>query len=265
MILWLVVGLVGAVVFGLVMGLRRAAPGASNLDPEPAAPVLSYVVGAYAIIVGFGIVILFSQYGSARSATGDEATAIGTAFEEARLFPENRIGIQNALWCYGRSVSEFEWSSMQRGESAAEVDRAYAAIFGALGAAEEPTDGTFQPAIATNLSAQLGAISTAREVRLVTASQPSGVLLAFTIGGGLVVLGLLYMVTLQAGRTMQSSLMAVAAMFTTVLIVVIAALSTPFGGALLRVNPSLIDNTTEYMTSVAPEIADPGCDSSAVD
>jgi hypothetical protein len=263
MLLWVVVTVVGLVTFASVMVARRAAPRLADEDGDVVAPVLSYVAGAYAIIVGFGIVILFSQYANARSATGDEATAIGTAFEQARLFPDNRVEIQNSLWCYGRAVSEFEWPSMVEGESASEVDQAYAEIFTALSAAGEPTEGTFQPAIATNLSSQLGGISTAREVRLVTASQGSGILLAVSIGGGLVVLGLLFLVTLQARHAMQASLMAVSAMFTATLVIAIAALSTPFGGPLLVIDPTLIDNTTSYMASVVPEIAEPGCSSEA--
>ena len=49
------------------------------------------------------------------------------------------------------------------------VDDTYSEIFATLSGVTESTDGTFQPATATNLVAQVGNVSTARETRLVAA------------------------------------------------------------------------------------------------
>ena len=99
----------GLVVGGLGFAVRRVFPRVENVEAGPWAATLSYVSTAFGVVVGFSILFLFGQFAAARSAVGDEATSIGTAFEEAKLFPGASEGIQGALICYARSVSEYDW------------------------------------------------------------------------------------------------------------------------------------------------------------
>jgi hypothetical protein len=187
---------------------------------------------------------------------GEEATSIGTAFEEARLFPNNQEQIQHALICYARTLPEYEWPALRRDESAPEVDKAYANIFVALAGSAEATDRTFQSAVATNLSAQLGSISTAREIRVVSAQIRIPMLLwTILICGGLIVVSLLYLSTHRAPPFAQGALLGVTTMFTAVLLFAVLALSTPFGGQAGAVTPKLIEDTTAYMEGEAPAAA----------
>ena len=84
-----VVGLVAA---AGVLAIRRLRPGVEDIDPGPASAALSYVAAAFGILIGFMIVFLLGEVTEARHATGEEATAIGTAFDEAQLFPESEAG-----------------------------------------------------------------------------------------------------------------------------------------------------------------------------
>ena len=124
----------GLVAGGLGYGIRRFFPGIEKADAAPWAATLSYVSTAFGVVVGFSILFLFGQFAAARSAVGDEATSIGTAFEEAKLFPAASEGIQGALICYGRSVSEFDWPSMRNdGVGASQVDQTFSDLVASLG------------------------------------------------------------------------------------------------------------------------------------
>src|SRR5918996_2511332 len=120
--LLLVVAAVAAYLLSRLLRRRRSW---DDVDPSPWSATLSYVATAYGVIVGFSIIFLFGEFADARQAVGDEATSIGTAFEEANLFPESRASIQGALLCYARTVPEYDWPAMRNGQSASQVDAAF--------------------------------------------------------------------------------------------------------------------------------------------
>ena len=252
--------LTGAVAFGLSLVIRRRSPSLTGLDPGPWSSTLSYVASAFGVIIGFSIVFLFGEFSEARQAVGDEATSIGTAFEEAELFPESKLDIQHALICYSRAVSEREWPALARGGSAPEVDEAFRDVILALRDVSEPADRTFQPAAATNIFVQVGGISTARETRLVAAEvQVHTLLWALLLGGAVFVLGLILVVSFQAHPVAQAVLVSLAAVFTAVMILIVSVLSTPFKEGVGGLQPELIEETTAQMETEAPAAASRAC------
>lgn len=241
---------------GLGYAVRRFFPRVEGIDPAPWAATLSYVATAFGVVVGFSILFLFGQFASARSAVGDEATSIGTAFEQAALFPEASDGIQAALICYARSVPEYDWPAMRGGGGAGEVDQTFSDLVASFGQGDQPTSGALESATATNMASQVGSISTARETRLVAAetSVPTMLwLLLFT--GAIFVLALIFMVTLSATPGTQALLVGASAAFTAVLIMLVYALSQPYSDGGGAVTPRLIEETTAYMEGVAPDLA----------
>lgn len=250
----------GVGMFGLVLLVRRARPGVTQVDAGPAAAILSYVAAAFGILVGFVIVFLLGQASNARQAIGDEATSIGTAFDEAQLFPDGEHDIQHALICYSRAVSEVEWPELAEGRSAPAADDAYRTLVATYGDVDQPTDSAFQPAAATNSFVQIGSISTARETRLVVADTDVGPLMwALLLGAAAFVLLLLFVVSVSARPLAQAVLLGLAGVFTVVLLLLVLLLSNPFqeGSALLT--PRLIDENTERMIADAPEPAAQPC------
>ena len=231
--------LVGAVAFVLCRLARRIVEEKEEVDPAPWAATLSYVATAYGVVVGFSILFLFGVYSDARQAVGDEATSIGTAYEEAALFPDAGPGIQRALICYSRAVPEHDWPALQDHEGSPEVDAAFSDLVASLGPGDQPTTGALQSAAATNLVSQVGAISTARETRLVAAETHVPPLLwGLLFGGGLFVVGMIFVVTLAAGPNTQAALVGLSAIFTAVMFLIVLALSTPFASGGGRVTPS---------------------------
>jgi hypothetical protein len=252
--------LTGAVAFGLSLVVRQRVTGLTRLDPGPWSSTLSYVAAAYGVIIGFSIVFLFGQFAEARQAIGNEATSIGTAFEEVRLFPDGEQDVQHALICYARAVAEREWPALGHGNSAPEVDAAYRDVILALGDVTEPASETFQPAAATNIFVQVGSISTARETRLVTAEVGVHSLLwGLLLGGALFVLALIFVVSLAAHPTAQAVLVGLGAVFTAVMILIVSVLSTPFREGVGGLQPRLIEETTVQMEREAPAAAARPC------
>lgn len=254
-----VLALVFLVATGGTLLLRRYRPQVAQVDPGPASAVLSYVAAAFAILLGFMTVFLLGQTANARQAIGDEATAIGTAFDEAQLFPEGEKDIQHALICYSRSVSEKEWDALAERRSAPETDEAYRTLIATYGQVDEPTDRGFQPAAATNSLVQIGGISTARETRIVAAESPVRALVwALLFGAAGFVLVLLFIATMPARPLGQAVFLGLAGVFTAVLLLVVVVLSNPFGeGGPLT--PRLIDENLARMEALAPEVAARPC------
>ena len=253
--------LVGAAVCAGSWAVRtRFARRLEQVDPAPWSSTLSYVATAYGVVVGFSILFLFGQFSDARNAVGDEATSIGTAFEEAALFPDSRDGIQEALICYARSVPEYDWPALREGTSAPEVDRTFRALVRSLGPDDQPATGALHAGAATNLVSQVGSISTARETRLVAAeTQVPPMLWVLLFGGGAFVVALIFVVTLPAGPRTQAGLVAMSGVFTTVMLLLVVALATPFASGSGRVSPRLIEETTATMEQAfaAPIECDP--------
>lgn len=255
-----VLGLVGVGAFTAVLVVRRRWPAVEHIDPGPATAVLSYVAAAFGILIGFLIVFLLGEATDARHAVGDEATAIGTAFDEAQLFPQSEPTMQHALICYSRAVTEKEWPALAKGRSAPEADDAYRRLIGAYGDVDENIDRTFQPAAATNSFVQLGAISTARETRIVTAQAGvRPILWIVLVGAAILVLVLLFVASLSARPLGQALLLGSAAVFTTVLLLLAVALARPFHRGTGPVTPHLIEDNTSRMVALAPDAAREPC------
>jgi hypothetical protein len=250
----------GVLAFIVCLSVRRILPGLESVETDPSSSTLTYVATTYGVVVGFSIIFLFGEFSDARKAVGDEATSIGTAFQEARLFPDDSAEIQHALLCYARAVPELEWPALREREPASEVDEAFRDIVVALAEAEQPAESTFQDAAAINIFIQVGNISTARETRLVSAeTRMPGLMWALLWCGGLFVLGLIFVVTLRERPWVQAALIGLSTMFTLMMILIVIALTTPFASGSGRISPELIEQTAATMTLDAPELADQPC------
>ncbi len=252
--------LLGVVAGAIAFAVRRFLPDRSSLDTGPYSATLSYVATAYGVIVAFMIVFLFGAFSDARFSVGDEATSIGTAFEELRTFGADGVPAQEALLCYAQTATEYDWPAMRNGASAPEVDRAYSEVIMALGAIDAPNGTTFEPAMATNIMVQVGSISTAREARLVTAETTVPVLMwGLLLGGGLLVLVLIFVVTLPAPGRTQSVLVGLSATFTGALLILLLALANPYAKGAGRVSPELIEQTAATMSQELPSAPTTPC------
>lgn len=233
--------------------LARRVLGPREVHHNSWAATLSYIATAYGVVVGFSILFLFGQYANAKQAVGDEATSVGTAYSQASLFPGGEP-IQRALVCYGRAVSTHDWPALEKHQGGSpKVDTAYHDLVVSVGEDDRPPVGALHAATATNLAAQIGSISTARETRIVTAETRLPPLLwMLTMGGGAFVVITIFVVTLPAGKGTQAGLVSMSALFTVVLVLIVLALSNPFAAGSGRVSPRLIDETVASISRTAP-------------
>ncbi len=257
----LLLALSAVVAFGACLAVRWALRH-RQVEQGSWSATLSYVATAYGVVVGFSILFLFGQYADARQAVGDEATSIGTAYEQAALFPDSGPDIQRALVCYARAVPTYDWPALRERGGAPEVDAAFSDLVASLGPGDQPPVGALHAGAATNLNGQIGSISTARETRLVAAeTQVPPMLWVLLFGGGALVVCLIFVITMPANRMTQAVLVSLSAVFTVVLLLLVVALSTPFGTGTGRVTPRLIEETTTAMErSASPEVVAP-CES----
>jgi hypothetical protein len=248
------------VVFGLSLLIRRLTPSLSDSDPAPLSGVFSYVTSAFSFIIGLSIVFLLGEFEDARSAVGDEATSIGTAFEVIELFPESRQDVQHALICYAKAVTEFEWEALNEGTTSPEVDAAYTGIISALGMSEAPHTKQFQTAASTNIFVQVGNISTARETRIVASRiKLSFVLWTFIFGSALLIVALAFLTTAGATPWSQALLVGFVAALTGLMITIVLSLSQPFSGPKAGLMHELIGETLEYMQAQLPDVERKPC------
>ena len=84
------------------------------------------------------------------------------------------------------------------------------------------------------------------------------------VGAAFVVV-LIFMVTLSATPATQSLLVGSSAIFTAVLILLVVSLSRPYSGGGGSVTPRLIEQTTTFMESSAPQVAAQSCPAASAD
>ncbi len=233
--------------------LVRRLLGSREVHSNSWGSALSYIAASYGVIVGFSILFLFGEFSAARQAVGVEATSIGTAYDQAYLFPETQTSVQRALICYARAVPTYDWPALADHEGgAAEVDDAYLDLVTSVGEGDQPAEGALHAGTATNLASQIGSISTARETRLVAAeTRLPPMLWVLLVGGGAFVVILIFAVTLPSKKGTQALLVSMSNAFTLTLLLIVVSLANPFAAGSGRVTPELIEETEASMTESA--------------
>src|SRR3954452_8241505 len=114
----LIVVAAGAAVGALMIVLRRSAPaGGTFSDSDRASSVFGMLGAAFAIFLGFVILLAFNDYDKAKSDAAVEAETTLQQFENARLFgPVAQRALEGELVCYARSVVSDEWPLMSGSE-----------------------------------------------------------------------------------------------------------------------------------------------------
>ncbi len=98
----------------LMLFLRRHAPaGGRFTDSDRAAGVFGVLGTAFAILLGFVVLLAFDSYSSAKANAAKEATAVADSFQTAELFPTVRTDFQGAVICYARAVIHQGWPAMR--------------------------------------------------------------------------------------------------------------------------------------------------------
>jgi hypothetical protein len=127
MVLWGLVGLVGAAVVAIVLMLvvrRYGPPRGLLVDPVPAASVFGVLGVGFAVLLAFVVFLSFEGYLRSFEGASQEAVAVTQLMRVTRLFPaEQGEELRGDIACYARAVVADEWPAMASGgESELVVD-----------------------------------------------------------------------------------------------------------------------------------------------
>ena len=130
-----------AVAVGAMLLVRRSAPeGSYFADGDRASGVFGVLATGFAIFAGFVIFLAFTSYDQSRSGAEAEALVVVQQFETAQFLPANvRDRLAGELVCYGRSVVNTEWPSMEDGKAGAGINPWSIALFTSLKLAQPKT------------------------------------------------------------------------------------------------------------------------------
>lgn len=103
---------------------RHFAPEGSRFtDSDRAAGVFGVIGTAFAILLGFVVLLAFDSYSHAKTTAATEATAVADSFQTASLFPAaERDDLEGALICYARAVIHQGWPAMRNAQPSSGVE-----------------------------------------------------------------------------------------------------------------------------------------------
>jgi hypothetical protein len=121
----------------------------------------------YSVLVAFAVIVVWEKFNEAELAVVQEAGATATLYRLAAAQPK-AVDARVAIGNYLKATIDDEWPAMSKLKSSQVASKAltslYTAVF-ALG-----SDGSIQPAIASDMFRQVDTITQARRVRLHLAS-----------------------------------------------------------------------------------------------
>ena len=106
----LTVGASAVMITAMLLVRRRAPRGGFFADGNRAAAVFGVLATAFALLLGFVILLAFTNYADARASAQSEALVVAQQFETTQLLPPDVRGpLSGELICYARSVIASEW------------------------------------------------------------------------------------------------------------------------------------------------------------
>ncbi|MBB5871206.1 hypothetical protein F4553_004585 [Allocatelliglobosispora scoriae] len=241
----ILVSLVTAVVAGaLVLVVQKYSPTERHDGYVDAIGMVFAVVGVlYAIVLAFVVLDVWEHMTSARADTYAEATSLIEVYQYAEGQPDDvRAQIQGAVRDYNARVIRDEWPMMALAQPVPLDDWVTLDRIGSL--VEETAPGMIATDASVDeyrdVSASVGAISTARQDRLAAASRGLPAVMWFLlIGGGLLTVAFAYLFDI-AGTVPQIIFTVGLTMMVVLLLYAVYQLEFPFSRA-ERIGPDAFD------------------------
>jgi hypothetical protein len=209
----------------------------------------------YSVILASTVVASWSRYEGANELVLDEENALFNLVRLADAFPTaDRALIRQRVAAYGHAVVDTEWPAMERGAAPSpQAADAIVDLYNAYAFVRDPAVRA-DPAFAASLDA-LNQLDNARGGRLLqsTRSLPGGLWVAL-IAGGVITLFFTFLLGTESAIS-HASIAAVLAGFTTLLLILIHDLDTPFQQP-LQISPAALVRGLERLelggTAVLP-------------
>jgi hypothetical protein len=117
----------------------------------------------YSVLVAFAVIVVWEKFNEAELAVVQEASAAATLYRLAATQPK-AADARAAIGNYLKATIEDEWPAMAKEQRSQVASRALSSLYTAVFALG--SDGTVQPAIASDMFRQVDTITQARRVRI---------------------------------------------------------------------------------------------------
>jgi hypothetical protein len=227
------------------------------VDPERLLPhhdvagFLVAIVGVlYAVVLGFVVVTVWSNFDSVQRTADVEASDVGDAYAYSLMLPEPpRKAVGSMLANYALEVRDHEWALLREGRADPKARAYLVGAFLALARAPAPPSAGFDEALRAESTRQsvlegLRSIADNRRLRLIQAQEriPAALYVALLMGACMV-MAFVFLFGVEH-RGLQLTMTGIVAGCIGLLLGVIVAFDSPFRGP-IRVSPeawtSLVD------------------------
>jgi hypothetical protein len=223
--------------------IRRFLPAKELLPHHDVAGFLVAIVGVlYAVVLGFVVVTVWSNFDSVQRTADLEAGAVGDAYAFARMLPEPpRTRTEKAIVAYAVEVHDVEWPDLRQGHSDPKARELLVAAIEAVANTPAPRTHEFADALRNEAVRQsvlngLRDVADNRRLRIIQSRDaiPAALYLALVMGA-VMVLAFVYLFGVERAE-LQFAMTGIVAGCIGLLFGVIVAFDAPFAGA-IRVSP----------------------------
>jgi Protein of unknown function (DUF4239) len=253
----IIIVIIGASVLCAVAGLlwvRRLVP-LSFLEThhEVAGFFISVLSVIYAVLLGFVILVVWSDFEEIKEAVVREASQLGDILHMARGFPTAvQQQVQQEITTYVHAVVDDEWPAMAQRQVSTRAQSAMASLWHTYMALEPTT--TRENALYAETLDRLHALSETRRLRLHASRDKIPRLMWVLLwAGGLITILFTYFFGVQSIRSQVLMTTALTAVIAFVLLLIVA-LEQPFTG-LVRLTPEVFLEALEDLRVVPPTLA----------
>jgi Protein of unknown function (DUF4239) len=259
--LWsLALVVVGVPVLSAVVGLLLVRSRVSHPRLQPHHDVAGYIYSGlavlYAVLLGFVVIITWEQFNTTDIRVHREADELSNLFRAAQAFPtQAQDAMFEAVRGYARAVIEEEWLDMGRGAENPKAWQAYEHLWQIVRTLEPRS-----PAEINWHATMLQSMTTLNDCRRDRLADSRAVLpqvlWVALLSGGVINLGYTYLFGVKSLAVHLVITMAVTAM-TTLLLLVILILDHPFAGG-FRVEPEPFVRVLQRVNQLGPQSPESG-------
>jgi hypothetical protein len=233
---------------GLVATRRTCKPSVLQKHHDVAGFILSIIGVIYGVLQAFVVFVVWSHYEDARTAADTEANDVGDLFRMAHGFPSGvQVQIRSDLRDYTHAVSGDEWGAMQRRQSSKSAEHALDLLWTTYETIEPRTNS--ETALFQESIARLEDVSDSRRARIAACQWQIPPLMWFVLlFSGIATIVFTYFFGAENFRA-QATMTVLLASQIAVVLYLIAALATPFGGT-MGITPELFAETNSKFVRI---------------
>ncbi len=234
------------------IGLRLVRRFVSLSTLETHHEVAGFIIGVlgaiYAVLLAFVVVVMWDQYGEARTSIEQEANQLNSLSHMSQGFPEqSRATLLSLMRAYAQSAIDDEWPAMVRGNESPRTQAALDNLWRAYLQLEPQTNR--ESALYQESLSHLNNMAASRRLRLYASRDDLPTVVQVLLwGGGLITIAFTYFFGVKSIRSQALMTAALAGVIAFILFLIIA-LDNPFHGY-VRASPDPLQIVLERIKAL---------------